>query len=354
MSVTVAEASIIVSESKSRRIVLAQIASAHGIKGDVVVRTHTGDPEDLGAYGPLSDASGKRVFEITHLRVTAKGVIVRFKGIADRTAAEGLRGTDLYVERAALPPAGDGAYYHVDLIGLAAESPDGAAVGTVIAVQNFGAGELLEIKRPGVTETDYIPFTDTFVPTVDIAGGRVVVIVPEMVGDPEPAASDDETAAPPQAGDDADDWTCRMAERRDLAGIIDLMADDMFGKARNPKYDAARAAYDAAFADMDGNADNTMIVAERGGRLIGCYQLTFIRGLSHSGALRAQVESVRVASDLRGQGLGGKLMGDAIARARGRGANILQLTTDIRRPQTRSFYERLGFIASHHGMKLAL
>ena len=181
----------LVSETPSKRIVLAHVASAHGIKGDVVVRAHTGDPEALADYGPLTDASGKRTFDITQLRVTAKGVVVRFKGVADRTAAEALRGLELYVERSALPAAADGEYYHVDLIGLEAVGPEGAVVGRVIAVQNFGAGELLEIQRPGVNETEYVPFTDTYVPAVDIAGGRVSVIIPEMIGEPEPATPEE-------------------------------------------------------------------------------------------------------------------------------------------------------------------
>jgi 16S rRNA processing protein RimM len=175
-----------------KRIVLAHVASAHGIKGDVVVRAHTGAPEALADYGPLTDASGKRQFEITQLKATAKGVVVRFKGIADRTAAEALRGLELYVERSALPVPADGEYYHVDLIGLAAVSPDGATIGQVIAVQNFGAGEMLEIKRADAKETEYVPFTDTFVPTVDIEGGRVTVIIPEMVGEPEPASGEED------------------------------------------------------------------------------------------------------------------------------------------------------------------
>ncbi len=179
------------SNPTAKRIVLAHVAAAHGIKGDVVLRAHTGDPEDLASYGPLTDASGKRRFEISQLRVTTKGVVVRFKGVADRNAAEALRGLELYVERSALPPAEDGEYYHVDLIGLAAVSPTGDALGHVIAVQNFGAGEMLEIKRPTAGETEYVPFTDTYVPVVDVAGGRVTVIIPEMVGDPEPAAGED-------------------------------------------------------------------------------------------------------------------------------------------------------------------
>ena len=170
----------------TKRIVLAHVASAHGIRGDVVVRAYTDDPADLNAYGPLSDASGTRAFTITSLRVTAKGVVVHFKGVDDRNAAEALRGEELYVDRGALPPATDGVYYHVDLIGLAAVSPDGHVLGTVVAIQNFGAGEMLEIRLPESTATDYVPFTDTYVPTVDIAAGCVVVILPDMVGEPEP------------------------------------------------------------------------------------------------------------------------------------------------------------------------
>lgn len=178
--------------AKSHRIVIAHVTSAHGIRGDVVLKTHMDDPHDLMSYGPLTDKAGTRRFAITSLRVTAKGVIVHVKGVDDRTTAEGLRGVELFVERAALPAAAEGAYYHVDLIGLAAVDAAGAAVGKVVAVQNFGAGTMLEISRPGVRETEYVPFTDTFVPEVDIAAGRVMVVMPVMVGDPEPKDDGDE------------------------------------------------------------------------------------------------------------------------------------------------------------------
>jgi ribosomal protein S18 acetylase RimI-like enzyme len=147
---------------------------------------------------------------------------------------------------------------------------------------------------------------------------------------------------------------CRLAEAGDLETIIALLADDVYGRARNPLYGDAKQAYDVAFAEMVGNAENMVIVARLGSRIVGCYQLTFVRGLSHCGARRAQIESVRMASDLRGQGHGAALMRDAIERARAGGANLVQLTTDVRRPQTRAFYERIGFTASHHGMKMVL
>lgn len=144
----------------------------------------------------------------------------------------------------------------------------------------------------------------------------------------------------------------RVAVLADLPAIVALLRDDHFGRARNPDFEAASAGYGRAFARMD--ADNHMIVAERGDRVVGCYQLTFIQCLSHAGALRAQVESVRVGSALRGAGIGSAMMCDAIDRARMRGAHLMQLTTDRRRADAQRFYEKLGFAASHVGMKLPL
>lgn len=146
----------------------------------------------------------------------------------------------------------------------------------------------------------------------------------------------------------------REALDTDLAGIVALLRDDALGAMRNPLLDDATSAYAVAWSEIHADPNNGYIVAERDGRLVGCYQLTFIRGLSHSGGLRAQIESVRIASDLRGSGLGTQMMRDAVARAKARGAFLVQLTTDIRRAHTRRFYERLGFTASHHGMKLFL
>jgi 16S rRNA processing protein RimM len=177
----------------TERIILGHITTVHGIKGDVVVRSYTADPADLDAYGPLGDDTGKRSFVVEHLRVTPKGVIVRFKGITDRNAAEGLRGIALTVTRDALPDAGDDEFYHADLIGMAAVSPEGNDIGRVIAVQNFGAGDLLEIMLVGTKHTEYVPFTDPFVPTIDVKARRMTVIMPELVGEPEPA--EDEATA---------------------------------------------------------------------------------------------------------------------------------------------------------------
>lgn len=160
------------------------------------------------------------------------------------------------------------------------------------------------------------------------------------------------------AGGPATTLACRPAVKADLPAIVALLNDDVFGQSRNPLYADAAADYERAFAVLEGNGENTIIVATtaQGGDapLVGCYQLTFIRGLSHRGALRAQVESVRIAAAVRGCGYGSALMRDAIERARARGATLVQLTTDMRRPETRRFYERLGFSATHHGMKRTL
>jgi 16S rRNA processing protein RimM len=159
------------------RILLGHIAGAHGIRGEVIIHAFTDPPENIAAYGPLIDEAGARTFEIEIVRATAKGVVARLPGISDRNAAEALKGVDLYVERDRLPAAAEGEYYHADLIGLAAVDSDGRRIGEIVAVQNFGAGDLLEIRLAGARHTELIPFTDAFVPEVDVAARRVVVIL---------------------------------------------------------------------------------------------------------------------------------------------------------------------------------
>lgn len=154
-------------------IQLAVIGAAHGIKGEVRVKTFTGDPLALGDYGPLYTKDG-RTFEIVAIRPASDVVVVRFKTVPDRTAAEALTGTELYVERSALPPEEDGEFYHADLVGLAVRDETGATVGKVTAVQNFGGGDILELDLSGKRGV-LIPFTEAAVPEVDIAGGFVAI-----------------------------------------------------------------------------------------------------------------------------------------------------------------------------------
>jgi 16S rRNA processing protein RimM len=159
------------------RILLGRIAGAHGLKGEVLVHAFTAAPEDIAAYGALEDASAERTLAVRVVRIGEKGVIARIEGVEDRTAAEALKGTELWLARERLPPPEAGEFYHADLIGLAAFAPDGTPVGTVVAVQNYGAGDLIEIRLAGSRRTELVPFTDAFVPEVDVAGGRVVVVL---------------------------------------------------------------------------------------------------------------------------------------------------------------------------------
>jgi 16S rRNA processing protein RimM len=157
-------------------VLLGRIAGAHGIRGEVLIKSFTAAPEDIGAYGALSTEDGARAFEIASARPTAKGVVARLKGVADRNAAEALRGIDLYVARDRLPPPSDDEFYYADLIGMTAVTADGATFGEIVAVQNFGAGDLIEVRLAGKTKTELFPFTDTVVPEVDVAARRVTVV----------------------------------------------------------------------------------------------------------------------------------------------------------------------------------
>ena len=140
----------------------------------------------------------------------------------------------------------------------------------------------------------------------------------------------------------------RPATAADVPAVVALLSDDILGRTREQKEEAA---YLAAFRAMQADGNNHLVVGEAGGRIIATYQITFISGLSHKAARRAQVESVRVASDLRGKGIGAALMADAEARARAAGCTLMQLTTNRARADAHRFYERLGFTPSHIGYK---
>ena len=143
----------------------------------------------------------------------------------------------------------------------------------------------------------------------------------------------------------------RDATVEDVPAIVALLADDPLGRVREG---AEAGAYLAAFAAIAANPMHQLIVGEVDGRIAACAQLTILHGLSRGGARRALVEAVRVAEDLRSQGLGADLMAECEVRARAAGAKVLQLTTDKSRVRAHRFYERLGFEASHIGMKKAL
>lgn len=145
--------------------------------------------------------------------------------------------------------------------------------------------------------------------------------------------------------------TFRAATAADVPAIVALLADDVLGAAREAPGDPA---YAAAFAAIAADPNQLLAVADIDGRVVGCLQLTFLPGLSHRGAWRGQIESVRIAADQRGTGLGRRFFDWAIAQCRARGCRMVQLTTDKSRADARRFYESLGFTASHEGMKLPL
>ncbi len=168
-------------------VCVGAVATAHGIRGEVKIKTFTTEPANVGAYGPLADETGARSFVLEAVRPIADDmVIARLQGIADRNAAEALRGLRLYAPRTALPAPEQGEYYHHDLIGLRAVLAGGEALGTVSAVHNFGAGDLLEVER-AAGEPVVLPFTDAVVPAVDLAAGTVTVVLPEgLLDEAEP------------------------------------------------------------------------------------------------------------------------------------------------------------------------
>ncbi|TSE13745.1 ribosome maturation factor RimM [Mesorhizobium intechi] len=153
---------------------MAVIGAAHGIKGELRVKTFTGDPMALADYGPLYARDG-RAFQITDIRPANTVVVVRFKGISDRNAAEALAGTELFVDRSMLPDDGEeDEFYHADLVGLEVRDDTGTVLGKVVAVHNFGGGDILDVTLAG-RKGVLIPFTQAAVPDVSIAEGFVRV-----------------------------------------------------------------------------------------------------------------------------------------------------------------------------------
>ena len=163
-----------------REVLLAAILGAHGLKGEVRVKAFTQTPDSLGAYGPLHAKDG-RAFTLESQRPGKDGeVVAAFVEVRDRNAAEALKGTELFVSRAALPEATNGEFYHADLVGLDAEDREGRRIGKVAAVHNYGAGDVLVIATDSGDEI-LIAFTREIVPEIDIKAGRLIVAVPDEV-----------------------------------------------------------------------------------------------------------------------------------------------------------------------------
>jgi 16S rRNA processing protein RimM len=173
----------------STRICVARIGAAHGVRGAVKLWTFTEDPMAVKRYGPLTTKDGTRQFEVTHAREAKGHLVATLKGIASRDEAERLNGVELYIAREKLPATDADEYYHADLIGLAAVTSADEPLGRVIAIHNFGAGDIIEIAPPDGASM-LLPFTNAVVPIIDLSNGRVVIELPQEIEGDDPAEAD--------------------------------------------------------------------------------------------------------------------------------------------------------------------
>jgi 16S rRNA processing protein RimM len=175
--------------SSDGKVCIARIGAAHGVRGEVRLWPFTADPLAVASYGPLETNDGKRRFEIAAARAAKDHLVARIKGVDTREAAEALNGLELFVAREKLPATDADEFYHADLIGLAAVSAAGDTLGRIIAVHNFGAGDIIEIALGG-GETKLLPFTNAVVPTVDLAAKRATIVLPDEVDGDTPDQAD--------------------------------------------------------------------------------------------------------------------------------------------------------------------
>jgi 16S rRNA processing protein RimM len=177
------------SSQAESKICVARIGAAHGVRGAVKLWTFTEDPLAVKCYGPLW-TSGTRQFELASVREAKDHLVATFKGVTTRQQAERLNGVELYVARSRLPATGANEYYHADLIGLAAVTAQDEPLGRVVAIHNFGAGDIIEIA-PASGPTMLLPFSNAVVPIVDLPGGRVVIEMPGEIDGEEPSGQDE-------------------------------------------------------------------------------------------------------------------------------------------------------------------
>ena len=170
-------------------ICVARIGAAHGVRGEVRLWPFTEDPMAAIDYGTLSTKDGARQFEVVRARIAKDHLVAVLKGITTREDAERINCLELYIDRDKLPETEEGEYYHADLIGLRAVDPAGGAIGRVFAIHNFGAGDIIEIAPPQ-GPTLLLPFTDAVVPTVDLAEGQVVIVMPQEIEGDSPHDAD--------------------------------------------------------------------------------------------------------------------------------------------------------------------
>ena len=161
------------------RICVGAIGGAYGVRGEVRVKSFCAVAEDIETYSPLTSDDGKQKFHLALIRPAKNGFVARIAEVATKEDADALKGTQLFADRAQLPSLPDDEYYHADLIGLQVLDTGGVVLGEVKSVLDHGAGDLLEIKRPGSSETVLLPFSLAAVPTVDLASGRIIADPPD-------------------------------------------------------------------------------------------------------------------------------------------------------------------------------
>lgn len=163
----------------AERICVARIGAAHGVRGEVKLWSFTEDPAAVAGYGPLETQDGTQRFEIEALRPAKDHFVARIAGIGDRDAAERLRNLELFIPRTRLPQIDEtDTFYHADLVGLDVVTADGTHIGTVRALHNFGAGDIIEIMPAGSGEPVMLPFNEATVPKVDLEAKQIVVVRP--------------------------------------------------------------------------------------------------------------------------------------------------------------------------------
>jgi 16S rRNA processing protein RimM len=190
------------SPDPTARVCVAQIGGAHGIRGEVRLKSFTAEPEAFARYGPLESEDGARRIEIASLRPGNGVYVARLKGVADRNAAEALRNIRLYVPRERLGAAEPDEFYHADLIGLEVVDTQGVQRGRVVAVPNFGAGDLIEIAPATGGPSVLLPFSKAAVPEIDLVAGRVVVDPPAGAFDPAAGHQGEGPPLPSQRGEE--------------------------------------------------------------------------------------------------------------------------------------------------------
>ena len=166
----------------ANRICVGVITGAHGMGGAVKVKSYTADPKDIAVYDGVTDKSGERRFELRVVRSGGKALIVKIDGVDDRTKAEALKGTEMYVSRTALPQLEEDEFYYSDLVGLEVELADGSKFGVVRLVGNYGAGDVMEIEMAD-GKTVFFPFTKAVVPVVDFGSQRMVINLPNEISE---------------------------------------------------------------------------------------------------------------------------------------------------------------------------